>query len=59
VIVDAYAVVEPGAMMVEAFDTAVADGAVTGSWSSQDETVGAHLAWMYLGEEFEEVVAGA
>ena len=40
VIVNANAVVEPRAVVVEAFHTPVTDGAVAGSWCSEDFAVG-------------------
>ena len=50
-IVNADTIVEPWAVMVESFDTPIANGAVSGPGSPQDETVRAHLAWMDLFEQ--------
>ena len=50
------AIVQPGAVMVKAFDAAVADGAVAAAWRAKNETVGAHFARVDLLEELEEVV---
>ena len=43
--------------MVKSFYTAIADSAVSGSRSAQNEAVWTHFARMDLLEEFEEVVA--
>ena len=40
-VADPYAVVQPGAVVVVPFDTAVADGAVAGAWGAEDVAVGA------------------
>ena len=58
-VADAHAVVEPWAVMVEALDAAITDGAVARARGAQDETVGAHLARMDLREHLEEVMLRA
>ena len=50
VVANAHAVVEPWAVMVEALDAPVADGAVARARGPQNETVGAHLTRMDLRE---------
>ena len=59
VVSDANTVVEPGAVVVEAFDAPIADGAVAGAGRPQDETIWTHLTWVYLCQQFHEVVVGA
>ena len=58
-VVDADAVVQPWAMVVEALDTPIADGAVARSGRSEHLTVGAHLARVDLLEKLQEVVLRA
>lgn len=57
-VVDANAVVDPGAVVVESFDAAVADGAVFGSGSPEHFAIGTHLAGVHFGEEFHEFEVG-
>ena len=55
-VADSDAVVEPGAVVVETFDAAVADSAVAGAGGAEDQAVGAHLARVDLGQHVEEVL---
>jgi hypothetical protein len=48
VIFNAYAIIDPGTMMIEAFDTAIADGAVTRSGSADDLAVRTHIGGIDL-----------
>ena len=54
-VADSHAVVQPGAVVVVPFDTAVADRAMAGPWGAEDVAVGAQLAGVDFLEEFEEV----
>jgi len=56
VVVDTNAVVEPRTMMVKAFNTAIANGAVAGARGAQDCAIWTHLTRVYLLKQFEEVV---
>lgn len=47
-VVDSDAVIEPWAVVVEALDAPVADGAVAGARRAKHKTIGAHLARMDL-----------
>jgi hypothetical protein len=57
-VVDANAVVDPGAVVVKSFDAAVADGTVFGSWSPEHFTIGAHFAGVHFGEHVHEFEVG-
>ena len=55
-VVNSDAIVQPRTVMVEAFHAPVADGAVAGARCAENETVGAHLAWMNLRKHIQKVV---
>jgi len=57
-VVDADAVIEPWAVVVEALYAPVADGAVAGARRANHQAVGAHLTRVDLGQHVEEVVLG-
>lgn len=58
-IVNANAIVQPGAVVVEALDATIADGAVARARRTQHLAVWAHLTRVDLLEEFQEVVLWA
>ena len=55
-IIYADAVIEPGTVMVESLDAAITDGTVPAARCPKHEAVWAHLTWMYLGQQVEEVM---
>ena len=50
------AIVQPGAMMIEAFDATIADGTMPRARCAQDKAIWAHFTWVDLSEQFKEVV---
>lgn len=44
-VTDSNAVVDPGAVVVEAFYTYIADCTVTGAWCTDDEAVWTEIGW--------------
>lgn len=58
-VLDTNAGVDPGAVVVETLDTAIADGTVFRARGSQDAAVGAELAGVHLVEEVLEGDFGA
>lgn len=55
-VTNSHAIVQPWTVMVKAFNASIADGAVAGARCADDETVGAHLTWMDLGQHIQKVV---
>jgi hypothetical protein len=55
VIVHSYAVVDPGTVVVEPFNTSVANRTVFAPRSPKDFAIGAHFAGVYLREDFHEL----
>jgi hypothetical protein len=53
-IMNSNTVIDPRAVMVKSIDTAIADSAMFGSWSSEDFAVWTHLAGLYFGENINE-----
>lgn len=51
-----HAIIEPGTVMVESFHASVANGAMPGAWSPQDQAVGTHVGWVQLREQLKKVV---
>ena len=54
VVFDAHAVVDPGAVMVESFDTLAADGAVSRSGRLDHLALWAQVSWVDVSQKFDE-----
>ena len=56
VISDTYTIIDPRAMMVPAFDTAVTYTAVVRPWSGQDFAARTDVIWMEILEQMHDLV---
>lgn len=54
-----HAIIEPGAVMIESFHASVANGAMPGARSPQDQAVGTHIGWVQLREQLKKLVLRA
>jgi hypothetical protein len=55
VVLDTDAVVDPGAVMIKPLNTLIASTAMPGSWSTDDEAIGAELDWIDHLHKLEEI----
>ena len=54
-----HAIIEPRAVMIESFHASVANGAMPGARSPQDQAVGTHIGWVQLSEQLKKLVLRA
>ena len=54
-----HAVIEPGAVVIKSFHASIANGAMPGARSPQDQAVGTHVGRVQLREQLKKVVLRA